>query len=39
MEAAVRSGYLAAERILTAEQRPERVLVPDLPVTALVGKF
>lgn len=39
MEAAVRSGYRAAESILTAEQRPARVLVPDLPVTALVGKF
>lgn len=39
MEAAVRSGYLAAESILTAEQRPAKVLVPDLPVTALIGKF
>ena len=39
MEAAVRSGYIAAECILSAEQRPERVLVPDLPVTALVGRF
>lgn len=38
MEAAVRSGYLAAERILAAEARPEPVLVPDLPWTALLGR-
>ncbi len=31
MEGAVRSGYLAAEAILRAAGRPERVLVPDLP--------
>jgi zeta-carotene desaturase len=38
MEAAVRSGYLAAEHVLAAESRPEKVLVPDLPWTAMVGK-
>lgn len=31
MEGAVRSGYLAAETILAAEGRPQRVLQPDLP--------
>lgn len=38
MEAAVRSGYLAAEHVLAAESRPEKVLVPDLPWTAVVGR-
>ncbi|MGL4463438.1 MAG: hydroxysqualene dehydroxylase HpnE [Planctomycetia bacterium] len=32
MEGAVRSGYLAAEGVLTAEGRPGRVVQPDLPV-------
>jgi len=31
MESAVRSGYLAAERILESLGRPQRVLVDDLP--------
>lgn len=31
MEGAARSGYLAAEAILTAEGRPETVIAPDLP--------
>lgn len=31
MEGAARSGYLAAEAILTAEGRPETLLAPDLP--------
>lgn len=30
MEGAVRSGYLAAEGVLAADQRPERILVDDL---------
>ena len=30
MESAVRSGYLAAEAILRAAGRPQRILVPDL---------
>jgi zeta-carotene desaturase len=38
MEAAVRSGYIAAERLLAAEKRPEPVVVPDLPWTALIGR-
>ncbi len=38
MEAAVRSGYLAAERVLAAEGRPEALLAPDLPWSALLGK-
>jgi zeta-carotene desaturase len=38
MEAAVRGGYQAAERILAAESRAEKVLAPDLPWTALLGK-
>ncbi len=38
MEAAVRSGYIAAERVLTAAGRPEQVLAPDLPWTALLGR-
>jgi squalene-associated FAD-dependent desaturase len=35
MEGAVRSGYLAAEQVLAAQGRPERVVVDDLPVAAL----
>jgi squalene-associated FAD-dependent desaturase len=35
MEGAARSGYLAAEAILTAEGRPETLLAPDLPRSAL----
>lgn len=35
MEGAARSGYLAAEAILTAEGRPETLLAPDLPRPAL----
>ncbi|MCW3055941.1 MAG: squalene-associated FAD-dependent desaturase [Chthonomonadales bacterium] len=31
MEGAARSGYLAAEAILTAEGKPESLLAPDLP--------
>jgi zeta-carotene desaturase len=38
MEAAVRSGYLAAERILAAEARPETLLAPDLSWQAVIGK-
>jgi zeta-carotene desaturase len=38
MEAAVRGGYLAAERVLAAEGRPETLLAPDLPWTAVLGK-
>jgi zeta-carotene desaturase len=38
MEAAVRGGYQAAESILAAESRAEKVLAPDLPWTALLGK-
>jgi squalene-associated FAD-dependent desaturase len=38
MEAAVRSGYQAAERVLAAAERPETVLAPDLPWSPLVGK-
>lgn len=37
MEAAVRSGYMAAERVLAAEGRPDTLLVPDLPWTAAIG--
>jgi uncharacterized protein with NAD-binding domain and iron-sulfur cluster len=37
MEAAVRSGYQAAERVLAAEGRPEAVLAPDLPWQAVMG--
>jgi squalene-associated FAD-dependent desaturase len=36
MEAAVRGGYLAAERVLAAEGRPEPLLAPDLPSTPLL---
>lgn len=36
MEGAVRSGYLAAEGVLAALGRPERLLVPDLPCGRLV---
>jgi squalene-associated FAD-dependent desaturase len=35
MEGAVRSGYLAAENVLRALGRPERVLAPDRPVSLL----
>ena len=36
MESAVRGGYLAAEAILAAEGRPERLLVDDLSTTPLL---
>jgi squalene-associated FAD-dependent desaturase len=35
MEGAVRSGYLAAEAVLAAAGRPQKVLVPDLPAQGL----
>jgi squalene-associated FAD-dependent desaturase len=35
MEGAVRSGYLAAEEILRAGGRPQRLLQPDLPIEGL----
>ncbi len=35
MEGAVRSGYLAAESVLSAAARPRSFLVPDLPAEAL----
>jgi zeta-carotene desaturase len=35
MEGAVRSGYLAAEAILEAAGRPQKFVVPDLPVEGL----
>jgi zeta-carotene desaturase len=35
MEGAVRSGYLAAESLLSAAARPRSFLVPDLPAEAL----
>jgi len=38
MEAAVRSGYRAAELVLAAEGRPEAVVAPDLPWQAVVGR-
>ena len=37
MEAAVRSGYIAAERVLAAEGQAEAVLAPELPWQALLG--
>jgi len=36
MESAVRGGRLAAEAILAAEGRPERLLVPELPASPLI---
>src|SRR5262249_14184409 len=35
MESAARSGYLAAERLLEAAGRPQRLLAADLPVSTL----
>ena len=35
MEGAVRSGFLAAENVLSQLGRPEQVLQPDLPVSWL----
>ena len=35
MEGAVRSGYLAAENVLTRLGRPEKLLAPDLPTAPL----
>jgi uncharacterized protein with NAD-binding domain and iron-sulfur cluster len=35
MEGAVRSGYLAAEAILSVCGQPKRLLKPDLPVEGL----
>jgi uncharacterized protein with NAD-binding domain and iron-sulfur cluster len=31
MESAVRSGYLAAEALLDSLDRPQKILVPDIP--------
>lgn len=39
MEGAVRSGYLAAEALLAAERRPQRLLRPDLPAEGLAKSF
>jgi len=36
MEGAVRGGYLAAERILSDDNRPMKVTVPDLPPSGLM---
>ena len=38
MEAAVRSGYRAAECVLEKAGRPTRVLQPDLPWQAIAGR-
>lgn len=38
MEAAVRSGYQAAEHVLAADGRPEVVQAPDLPWLSVLGK-
>jgi zeta-carotene desaturase len=38
MEAAVRSGYQAAERVLALEGRAETVMAPDLPWEAVIGR-
>jgi squalene-associated FAD-dependent desaturase len=38
MESAVRSGYLAAEAVLTSLARPAQILVPDLPRSWLMGR-
>ncbi len=38
MEAAVRSGYRAAECVLQSFGRPATLLAPDLPWTAVLGK-
>ena len=35
MEGAVRSGFAAAESVLTSEGRPERLVRPDLPAGRL----
>lgn len=37
MESAVRSGYLAAEAVLAALDRPAHILVPDLPRSRLMA--
>ncbi|MBI4457092.1 MAG: FAD-dependent oxidoreductase [Acidobacteria bacterium] len=39
MEGAVRSGYLAAEAILSAVGRPQKLLQPDLPVEGFARWF
>jgi len=39
MEGAVRSGYLAVEGIMAALGRTQRILVPDLPRSALVRRL
>ncbi|HMC12116.1 MAG TPA: FAD-dependent oxidoreductase, partial [Pirellulaceae bacterium] len=39
MEGAVRSGYVAAEAILSQMGRPERIVVPDLPRNCLTKGF
>jgi uncharacterized protein with NAD-binding domain and iron-sulfur cluster len=39
MEGAVRSGYLAAESVLSAAGEPRKLLQPDLPVEGLARYF
>jgi uncharacterized protein with NAD-binding domain and iron-sulfur cluster len=39
MEGAVRSGYLAVEKILSGLGRPKRILVPDLPPGRLARRL
>ena len=39
MEGAVRSGYLAAEAVLSSEGRPQRLLKPDLPAEGLARRW
>ena len=39
MEGAVRSGYLAAEAVLSSQGRPQEFLVPDLPASGLSRLF
>ena len=39
MEGAVRSGYLAAEAVLSSSSIPQKFLQPDLPVTGLSRLF
>jgi len=36
MEGAVRSGYMAAERLLDSSGQRKKLLVPDLPATGLM---
>ncbi|MBI1750597.1 MAG: FAD-dependent oxidoreductase [Acidobacteria bacterium] len=39
MEGAVRSGYLAAEALLAADARPQKLVLPDLPAEGLARCF